>query len=169
MEQFREYLPFIAIAVLVGAIIGYLLFRPRQRVRLSDSTPVRPHMTTAVKPKSAVEEAPREGQGIVAEAAAAASDVTGQIIGARVGAVPADVADDFQRLKGVGPKFAQVLHARGFFRFDQLASLTPEEISRLDTDLGPFRGRITRDRIVEQADYLARGDQDGFEEKFGKL
>ena len=26
-----------------------------------------------------------------------------------------------------------------------------------------------RDRVVEQADYLARGDRDGFEERFGRL
>ena len=32
-----------------------------------------------------------------------------------------------------------------------------------------YRYGLTRDRIVEQADYLARGDTDGFEQKFGKL
>jgi predicted flap endonuclease-1-like 5' DNA nuclease len=35
--------------------------------------------------------------------------------------------------------------------------------------MGPFAGRLARDRIAEQADYLARGDIDGFEDKFGKL
>ena len=44
-------------------------------------------------------------------------------------------------------------------RFDQIAHLTPEEIDRLDEQVGPFRGRIRRDRIVEQAAYLARGDR----------
>ena len=73
------------------------------------------------------------------------------------------------QLKGVGPKFAEALHALGIYRFEQLARLTPVEIERLDTQLGPFRGRIQRDRLVEQADYLARGDRDGFEERFGKL
>ena len=48
-------------------------------------------------------------------------------------------------------------------------SLTPTEIERLDAQLGAFRGRIARDRIVEQADYLARNDIDGFEQRFGKL
>ena len=57
----------------------------------------------------------------------------------------------------------------GFNRFDQLAQLTPTEIDRLDSRIGTFAGRITRDRIVEQADYLARNDIDGFEQKFGKL
>ena len=47
--------------------------------------------------------------------------------------------------------------------------MTPEEIEMLDEQLGPFRGRIRRDRIAEQAGYLARGDIDGFEQNFGKL
>jgi len=163
MAEFLSHnIAIILVAVLMGAIVGYLLFRPRQKVRLSDSTPTRPHM--------AVKDGTRERNGIVDEAAAAAGDVTGDILSAPVHAhVGDDVADDFQRLKGVGPKFAQMLQARGFFRFDQLASLTAEEVSRLDPQMGAFRGRVERDRIVEQADYLARGDQEGFESKFGKL
>jgi predicted flap endonuclease-1-like 5' DNA nuclease len=78
-------------------------------------------------------------------------------------------ADDFILLKGIGPKLADALHALGFDRFEQLASLTPEEIERLDPQLGAFSGRIVRDKIVEQADYLARGDIDGYEQRFGKL
>jgi predicted flap endonuclease-1-like 5' DNA nuclease len=113
-----------------------------------------------------------ERKDLASEAAAAASDVTGEFIGAPVhrqlsgGAEP---ADDLVRLKGVGPKLADLLHARGFIRFEQLAHLTPEEIDLLDAQLGPFAGRIKRDRIVEQSVYLARGDIDGFEEHFGKL
>ena len=77
--------------------------------------------------------------------------------------------DDFQRIKGIGPRLAEMLHARGFVRFEQLAHLTTEEIDVIDQQLGAFRGRIRRDRVVEQAVYLARGDIDGFEEHFGKL
>ena len=79
------------------------------------------------------------------------------------------MADDFTRLKGVGPKLAEALHAQGFNRYEQLASLSENELSRLDEQLGAFRGRLQRDRVTEQADYLARGDNDGFESKFGKL
>jgi predicted flap endonuclease-1-like 5' DNA nuclease len=163
VDLLRDNLTVLLIALLIGAIVGYLIVRPRQRVRLSNSTPVRPHMTV-------IKDGSREGNGLASEAAAAASDITGQLLDAKVHThLGDDVADDFERLKGVGPKFAQMLQARGFFRFDQLASLTPEEIARLDPHLGAFKGRIVRDRIVEQSHYLARGDQDGFEEKFGKL
>jgi predicted flap endonuclease-1-like 5' DNA nuclease len=72
-------------------------------------------------------------------------------------------------IKGVGPKLAEALHDLGFTSYEQLAHLTPTEVDRLDERLGTFRGRIARDRIVEQAAYLARGDKDGFEQRFGKL
>jgi predicted flap endonuclease-1-like 5' DNA nuclease len=133
-------------------------------VQLTDSAPTRPHMAHAMRPP--------EGRGIAGEAAAAASDVTGQLIGAPVHKTldgEADECDDLCRLKGVGPKFAEALHGLGFNRFDQIAALTPTEIERLDSQLGAFGGRLRRDRIVEQADYLAREDIDGFEQRFGKL
>ena len=106
------------------------------------------------------------------EAAAATSDLAGELIGASVHrelSGEGNPADDFCRMKGVGPKFAAALHALGFTRFEQLAHLSQAEIERLDRQLGPFAGRIQRDRIVEQAAYLARGDSDGFEDRFGKL
>jgi predicted flap endonuclease-1-like 5' DNA nuclease len=163
MEVVHGYWPAIAIAIVFLIILAFLIFRPRQRVRLSDSAPIRPHMQQR--------SAPLEGRGLAGEAAAAASDVTGDIFRAPVhpaldGALP---ADDFCRLKGVGPKFADALRGAGFHRYDQLAALSPVEVERLDQQLGAFRGRITRDRIAEQAEYLARGDEDGFEQRFGKL
>ena len=72
-------------------------------------------------------------------------------------------------MKGLGPKLAEALNGLGFHRFEQLAALSPTEVARLDEQLGAFRGRIARDRIAEQADYLARNDVDGYEQKFGKL
>jgi predicted flap endonuclease-1-like 5' DNA nuclease len=113
-----------------------------------------------------------EGRGLAGEAAAATTDLAGEILDARVhenlpGA--SGPPDDLQSLKGVGPKFAQMLNARGIVRYDQLAQMTPAEIDLLDGALGPFRGRLQRDRIAEQADYLARGDKEGFEARFGSL
>ena len=163
-ELLREYLPAILIAVALGLVLAFLIFRPRQRVRLTDSAPLRPHMSAR--------DSRREANGIASEAAAAACDVSGEIIGAPVHrnlSADGEPPDDFQRIKGVGPRLAEMLHARGFVRFAQLAHLTPEEIEMIDQQLGAFRGRLRRDRIAEQAVYLARGDIDGFEEHFGKL
>jgi predicted flap endonuclease-1-like 5' DNA nuclease len=161
MDFLHGYWPAIIIAAALLVILALLLFRPRQRVRLTESAPIRPHMQAM----------PREGRGIAGEAAAATTDVTGNIINAPVHrALEGDVPrDDLSMLKGVGPKFAAALHKLGFDRFEQIAGLTPTELERLDAQLGAFRGRISRDRIVEQADYLARNDIDGFEQRFGKL
>jgi predicted flap endonuclease-1-like 5' DNA nuclease len=162
MDLIREYWWLILIVVVL--VLAFVLLRPKQRVQLTDSAPVRPHMTQGKRPP--------EGRGIAGEAAAAASDVTGDILRAPVHKTldgDENPHDDLCRLKGVGPKFADALHAIGFDRYEQIASLTPNEIERIDEQLGAFKGRLARDRIVEQADYLARNDVDGFEQKFGKL
>lgn len=166
MELISENWPIIVIAIAIALVAAFLLMRPRQRVELSkDSAPVRPHMPQ----RSA---SAGEGKGIASEAAAAVSDVSGQIIGAPVHAhLPGGSGppDDLTLLKGVGPKLAASLNALGIVRFDQLASLGEGELDRLDQHLGPFKGRLERDQIPLQADYLARGDRDGFEQRFGKL
>ena len=160
-----DNLTWIILGIVVLALVAFLLLRPRQRVELSDSTPLRPHMAKKEGPRD-------EGNDIASEAAAAVSDVTGEILEAPVHSYLAGQgapADDLQKLKGVGPKFVQMLNARGIVRYEQLARLTPTEIERLDGELGPFRGRLKRDRITEQADYLARGDTEGFQARFGSL
>jgi len=162
MDLIREYWWVIALAV--ALVLAFILLRPKQRVQLTDSAPTRPHMAQSNRPP--------EGRGIAGEAAAATSDVTGALFRAPVHQKldgVSDPSDDLCRLKGVGPKFADALHGLGFNRYEQIAALTPTEIERIDPQLGAFRGRLTRDRIVEQADYLARGDADGFEQRFGKL
>ena len=161
MDLIREYWWLIPIALGI-AILAFVLLRPRQRVRFSDRAPLRPHM--AAPPR-------REGRGLAGEAAAAASDVTGELIDAPVrrNLGGGGKADDLVQLKGVGPKLAETLQQLGFHRFEQIAGLSPTEVERLDGQLGAFRGRLTRDRIVEQAQFLARGDFDGFEQRFGKL
>lgn len=161
MDVLREY--WWVLVVLVGLALLFILLRPRQRVTLTDSAPVRPHMAYS---------APPEGRGVTGEHAAAATDVAGELLKAPVHREldgKGKDGEDLCRLKGVGPKFEDALHALGFHRYEQIASLTPTEIERLDEQLGPFRGRLTRDRIVEQAAYLARNDIDGFEQRFGKL
>ena len=84
MDLLREYW-WIA-AIVVGLVVAFLLLRPRQRVKLTDSAPARAHMAYAK---------PREGRGLAGEHAAAASDVAGDIISAPVhGALDGRVAGD---------------------------------------------------------------------------
>lgn len=162
MQFIQLYWPVFLVALIIGVIVGYLIFRPRQRVTLTDSAPLRPHMTSP----------PGEGKRIMDEAAAAASDIAGQMLSSKVhNELPgaSGPPDDLIKLKGVGPKLAGILNERGITRFDQIAKLSAGQVEALDATLGAFKGRFERDRIVEQADYLARGDIDGYQTKFGNL
>ncbi|AIT07250.1 hypothetical protein MC45_13705 [Sphingomonas taxi] len=72
-------------------------------------------------------------------------------------------------LKGLGPKLTARLAELGITTVGQVAALSDDEALRLDAQLGPFAGRITRDRWIEQARFLAAGDRAGFEAVFGRL
>lgn len=86
---------------------------------------------------------------------------------ATVAPSPAD--GSVSQLKGVGPKVAQRLAEQGITTVGQVAALDADQAQRLDARLGPFAGRLHRDRWVEQARFLAAGDRAGFEAVFGRL
>ncbi len=81
----------------------------------------------------------------------------------------AAAADDLARIKGLGPKLQALLPTLGITTFAQIAALSEADLAELDSKLGAFAGRPTRDGWVEQAGYLAAGDVTGFEARFGKL
>jgi predicted flap endonuclease-1-like 5' DNA nuclease len=176
----------ILVGLLIGFIVGFWIFRAVRR----SSGGAAAHDVTADAPAAALDSQPPEpppavvrrpirdgidtveGRGVAGEAATATRNVAGEILGVgsqqdlpSTGGPP----DNLQMLKGVGPKLAAQLAENGIVRFDQLARLSANEVEMLDAKLGAFRGRIARDRLVEQAAFLARGDTDGFEARFGKL
>jgi predicted flap endonuclease-1-like 5' DNA nuclease len=157
----------ILIALLLGLVAGFWILRGARPRRKPDRAPAPPPPATPYRRTVA-----RDGDGVPDEFAAATRDVAGEILG--VEAHPdlpgrGGPADDLQLLKGVGPKLAAQLNAAGITRYAQLAGLAENEVALLDRRMGAFQGRIARDRLVEQACYLERGDTDGFEAKFGKL
>lgn len=152
----QNYLILLVVALVVGLVVALWLFRGARAG--GDSLPPR-------------RDGP-EGNALHDEFAAATQDVAGEILGvdAHPGIPgPSGPPDNLQLLKGVGPKLAAQLNEFGITRFDQLAGLTANEVALLDRRMGAFEGRIARDRLVEQACYLERGDKDGFEARFGKL
>lgn len=66
-------------------------------------------------------------------------------------------ADDLKRIRGVGPKLEPLLHALGFYHFDQIANWTAAELAWVDENLEGFRGRASRDDWIGQARLLAAG------------
>jgi predicted flap endonuclease-1-like 5' DNA nuclease len=145
----------------------YLAAPPSPAAPEPEPAPV-PAPIAAPKPKPAPNPAPAPGKGVADEVATATTDVAGEVLGVEVPR-PAGPADDLRQLKGVGPKFVARLNELGITRFDQLAGLNANEAAHLDERMGPFQGRLARDRVIEQADLLARGDTETFEETFGKL
>ncbi|MET0576414.1 MAG: NADH-ubiquinone dehydrogenase [Mesorhizobium sp.] len=63
--------------------------------------------------------------------------------------------DDLKLISGVGPKLETVLNGLGIWTYGQVAVLSREETAWLDDYLG-FKGRIGRDRWIEQATTLAK-------------
>lgn len=156
----------IIVALLVGLVVAWVV------LRRSRKTSVRIGADTSA-PTGLGRTADDEGDnGLADEGAAAVADVAGQLLGvdANPDLPPAEGAPDrLETMKGVGPRLAAMLNEKGITRFDQVAALTPGQVEALDAGLGAFKGRLARDRVVEQASYLARGDTAGFEAAFGKL
>ncbi len=65
--------------------------------------------------------------------------------------------DDLKIIVGIGPKLESLCHKLGFYHFDQIAAWTAAEIAWVDDNLEGFKGRVTRDKWVEQAKVLAAG------------
>jgi NADH-quinone oxidoreductase subunit E len=63
--------------------------------------------------------------------------------------------DDLKIIVGIGPKLEILCHSLGFFHFDQIANWTAAEIAWVDDNLAGFKGRVTRDKWVDQAKDLA--------------
>ncbi len=145
----------IAILAVVGLFL--LLRKPTQRVSLSDSPPA-----AALRPPSASGK-----HGLADSAAAAVLDVSTPVLG--VDAHPDLPSDELTRIKGLGPKAQAMLNGIGIHRYAQLADLDPAQAAEIDARLGAFKGRIFRDRWIDQARFLEQDDVAGFEKEFGKL
>jgi predicted flap endonuclease-1-like 5' DNA nuclease len=74
-------------------------------------------------------------------------------------------ADNLKEIKGVGPKLEQVCFSMGFYHFDQIAAWTEDEIAWVNANLIGFKGRVTRDKWVEQAKVLAEGGETEFSKR----
>lgn len=135
----------IVILVLVGAAVVLLGLARGHK----GGAPVEPTAPVAAPPPAPEEETPIPDVGT-------RDDLAGP-------------PDELTMLKGLGPKAAAELQALGITRFAQLAALDEAGIAAIDARMGTFRGRIARDRWVEQARLLAAGDTAGFEQTFGKL
>ncbi len=104
------------------------------------------------KPLKSIPNAPKREKAQAARKKPAAKAVKPKLLkAARKG-----VADDLQRIAGLGPKMEAALHALGVFHYDQVASWTKAEIEWLEAQL-KAKGRIAREKWVAQAKKLMKG------------
>jgi predicted flap endonuclease-1-like 5' DNA nuclease len=68
---------------------------------------------------------------------------------------PGGQADDLKRIKGIGPRNEQRLHALGIWRYSQIAAWTPDNVRWVGAYLA-FPGRIDREHWIDQAKALAQ-------------
>ena len=66
----------------------------------------------------------------------------------------ADGADNLKQIKGIGPKIEAALNELGVYHIDQIAGWSRANVDWVDKQLA-LRGRITRERWIEQAATIA--------------
>ncbi|MEO1017166.1 MAG: hypothetical protein AAFY56_05675 [Pseudomonadota bacterium] len=93
-----------------------------------------------------------------AAAPAKTSDDSSETPPARLKGPRQGLPNDLKQISGIGPLLEKKLNSLGLFHFDQLAELTPANIRWIDSQLR-FRGRVERERWVEQAKMLAAEGQ----------
>jgi predicted flap endonuclease-1-like 5' DNA nuclease len=140
----------VFLVVAVAAIVFVILLLLRRSARPSDTA----ETVSAAPPPSPT--APVQDSAPLAAAPPAASADTAD-------------SDELTQIKGLGPKAAGLLNQRGIARFDQIAGWTESDIEAIGAALGGRQERIARDRWIEQAGLLARGEIALFEKHFGKL
>lgn len=128
---------------------------------------------TEAAPRDVEALARAEEAEIAARLASLGKDATAEqkadTVGSRPAGLPAarnDVADDLQRIRGIGRVNEGKLNALGIFHYDQIAGWQRPEIRWVGTYLA-FPGRIDREDWVAQARTLADGGETDFSRRSG--
>lgn len=137
-----------------------IIFKKRRRQNSRRKNGHRQHLTlvrvteilTDGKAPSAAKKADRQARP--AAAAEAPAEASAAEEAAPLFETPAGAADDLKKIGGVGPALEKKLNAAGITRYDQIAGLSADDITRVDEALR-LGGRMMRDDWVAQAETLA--------------
>ena len=75
--------------------------------------------------------------------------------------------DDLKIISGVGPVLEKTLNELGIFHYRQIADFSPENVAWVNEYLR-FSGRIEREKWIEQASKLARGEGTAYSRRYDK-
>ena len=102
-----------------------------------------------IKPAAAKGESTSEYVEVVEEAPVAKEEPVKKEPAKKAEPISAE-ADDLTSINGIGPVIAGKLEGLGITTFKQIAELTPEDVTRVDSELS-FKGRIDREEWISQA------------------
>ncbi|MDP3197893.1 hypothetical protein [Tabrizicola sp.] len=74
-------------------------------------------------------------------------------------------ADDLQEIEGIGPALEKLVNSLGFYHYDQIAAWTEADVALVDGEMKTFKGRIARDKWVEQARIIVSDGLEAFRER----
>jgi len=137
------------------------LGKPKAAKGTARATPKPGAGLTADETGVTVQEAPAKAKAkpeARAKAAPEPAPATG-VKPAMLAAARAEGADDLKRISGVGPKLEALLNSMGVYHFDQIAAWGDAEIAWVDANLEGFKGRVTRDGWVAQAEAFLEGHE----------
>ncbi len=126
---------------------------PREEIAAT----VEPVTPTSVEPALAA--AASAAKALNEKAAQMRAPSSGKAAGSRPATLPAPrggAADDLAKIKGLGPKSVEKLHALGVFHYDQIAAWSDDNVTWIDSSIGAA-GRVKRSGWVEQAQALSGG------------
>lgn len=145
----------------------------RERERLSalasgSAEAIKPAEVEIVAPLAAVTTAAATGltTSAVADAKSAASTPTGSVAAGKpvVGVVPPLLnrpregkKDDLTLIWGVADKLEERMNHMGIWHFDQIAAWTPDNVKWFEHEVEGFKGRLDRDKWIEQCAKMAKG------------
>ena len=128
--------------------------REKWRTRYLDSRVRFLEQSIAMAPKANVDRPPPPRDDTFAPLEAGV-EVKPQGLPAARGGAP----DDLRMIDGIGPRIESTLNSLGIYHFDQIAAWSPANIDWIERYLA-FKGRIGREKWVEQARALVLGDAD---------
>ncbi|MGL4397562.1 MAG: NADH-quinone oxidoreductase subunit NuoE [Hyphomicrobium sp.] len=104
---------------------------------------------------TSVTRAPMAAASGAGETASISSDAVGKPV---LLTAPRDgKGDDLGLIWGVADKLAERLNAMGIWHFDQIAGWTAANIAWFENEMTGFKGRVARDKWIEQCQKLATG------------
>lgn len=145
-----DFAPALACAVVITAIVAVIAALPAAEL----SGPVTPGVIARPKPAVPVAASAAVLPAAHPVAPEAAAPMDAVQAPTRLDAPRGGMADNLQEIEGIGPAMEKLCHDLGFYHFDQIAAWTPAEVAWVDQNLTGFKGRVTRDRWVVQAQMI---------------